>query len=95
MHVFRSLSGVFSARDGLMTLRDVFRWARRLARDDGKGLNRNSLQIRLALGDWRLTLAHHGFFLLASRCRNKGDTDAVVVVLEKVLKRKVSFWDWL
>ena len=42
----RSLTGVFSARDGLMTLRDVFRWAKRLALSDQN--------------DWLQCLADHG-----------------------------------
>ncbi|VDL75369.1 unnamed protein product [Nippostrongylus brasiliensis] len=34
LRVRRSISGVFSAKDGLMTLRDVFRWAKRLVTDN-------------------------------------------------------------
>lgn len=44
----RSAVGVFLASDGLMTLRDLFRWGQRLA-----GSNQN---------DWRQCLAEHGEF---------------------------------
>lgn len=42
----RSAVGVFSASDGLMTLRDLFRWGKRLAGSDQN--------------DWRQCLAEHG-----------------------------------
>uniref|UniRef100_A0A914ZUI6 Midasin n=2 Tax=Parascaris univalens TaxID=6257 RepID=A0A914ZUI6_PARUN len=72
----RSLMGVFSARDGLMTLRDVFRWAKRLALSDQT--------------DWQQCLADQGFFLLAARCRNVVDESLVKATLEKHLKRTIS-----
>ncbi|CAI4227621.1 unnamed protein product [Auanema sp. JU1783] len=73
----RSLSGLFSARDGLMTLRDVFRWAKRLSTDETSD-------------DWLQILINHGYFLLAGRCRNKKDEQTVVETLEKVLKRTID-----
>ncbi|VDK50592.1 unnamed protein product, partial [Cylicostephanus goldi] len=73
----RSISGLFSAKDGLMTLRDVFRWAKRLATDT-------------TCEDWLQILANHGYFLLAGRCRNQKDADAVVETLENELKRKIE-----
>ncbi|TKR93603.1 hypothetical protein L596_008024 [Steinernema carpocapsae] len=72
----RSLMGVFSARDGLMTLRDVFRWAGRLAVSEG--------------GDWQQILADQGYMLLASRCRNEADEKSVKEALEKHLKRTIN-----
>ncbi|CEF65608.1 Midasin [Strongyloides ratti] len=74
----RSLSGIFSASDGLMTLRDVFRWAGRLANsgDEGK--------------DWKQCLANHGYFLLAGRCRNINDENVIKSVLEKQLKVNIE-----
>ncbi|CAJ0946589.1 unnamed protein product, partial [Mesorhabditis belari] len=73
----RSLSGVFSARDGLMTLRDVFRWAKRLAMDEKEE-------------NWLKSLANHGYFLLAGRCRNAKDVQTVISTLEKVFKQKID-----
>lgn len=46
LRVRRSAVGVFSASDGLMTLRDLFRWGRRLAGSEQ--------------ADWRQCLAEHG-----------------------------------
>ena len=59
-----------------MTLRDVFRWAKRLAMDPQ--------------ADWRQVLVDHGYFLLAGRCRNRKDELTVIETLEKVLKNKVN-----
>ncbi|CAB3406564.1 unnamed protein product [Caenorhabditis bovis] len=73
----RSLSGLFSARDGLMTLRDVFRWAKRLTTDE-------------TCDDWLQILVNHGYFLLAGRCRNKKDEETVVETLQKVIKRNID-----
>lgn len=73
----RSLSGLFSARDGLMTLRDVFRWAKRMTTDE-------------TTDDWLQILVNHGYFLLAGRCRNEKDELTVVETLEKVIKRKID-----
>uniref|UniRef100_A0A0K0EEP4 Midasin n=1 Tax=Strongyloides stercoralis TaxID=6248 RepID=A0A0K0EEP4_STRER len=70
----RSLSGIFSASDGLMTLRDVFRWAGRLSNSGDEGR------------DWKQCLADHGYFLLAGRCRNINDENVIKSVLEKHLK---------
>ncbi|EJW86828.1 hypothetical protein WUBG_02263 [Wuchereria bancrofti] len=66
----------FSASDGLMTLRDLFRWGQRLA-----GSNEN---------DWRQCLVEHGFMLLGARCRNAVDVECVKKILEKNLKRKIN-----
>ncbi|KAK6056184.1 ATPase family protein, partial [Cooperia oncophora] len=77
LRVKRSITGVFSAKDGLMTLRDVFRWAKRLATDS-------------SCDDWLQVLANHGYFLLAGRCRNQKDATSVVETLEAELKRKID-----
>lgn len=73
----RSLSGLFSARDGLMTLRDVFRWAKRSTTD-------------ATCSEWKQILANHGYFLLAGRCRTEKDEITVVETLERVLKQKID-----
>ncbi|MCP9257055.1 Midasin [Dirofilaria immitis] len=49
----RSVVGVFSASDGLMTLRDLFRWGQRLAGSDQN--------------DWRQCLAEHDYLPLEFR----------------------------
>uniref|UniRef100_A0A915Q716 Midasin n=1 Tax=Setaria digitata TaxID=48799 RepID=A0A915Q716_9BILA len=72
----RSAVGVFCASDGLITLRDLFRWGRRLAGSDHN--------------DWRQCLAEHGFFLLASRCRSPVDVECVKKILETKLKHKIN-----
>ncbi|KAM3716395.1 Midasin [Dirofilaria immitis] len=72
----RSVVGVFSASDGLMTLRDLFRWGQRLAGSDQN--------------DWRQCLAEHGFLLLAARCRNTVDVECVQKILEKNLKYQIN-----
>ncbi|PIO74103.1 hypothetical protein TELCIR_03904 [Teladorsagia circumcincta] len=77
LRVKRSITGVFSAKDGLMTLRDVFRWAKRLATDS-------------TCDDWLQVLTNHGYFLLAGRCRNQKDVASVVETLEAELKRKID-----
>ncbi|VDN03465.1 unnamed protein product [Thelazia callipaeda] len=79
LRVQRSTVGVFSANDGLITLRDLFRWGQRLA-----GTDHN---------DWRQSLAEHGFLLLGSRCRNKTDAECVKKTLEKNLKRQIDVED--
>ncbi|CAD6195224.1 unnamed protein product [Caenorhabditis auriculariae] len=77
LRIKRSLSGLFSARDGLMTLRDVFRWAKRLATDE-------------TCDDWLQVLVNHGYFLLAGRCRNAKDEQTVVETLQKIIRRDID-----
>uniref|UniRef100_A0AC35TJ71 Midasin n=1 Tax=Rhabditophanes sp. KR3021 TaxID=114890 RepID=A0AC35TJ71_9BILA len=74
----RSLSGIFSASDGLMTLRDVFRWAHRLAASGDEG------------NDWKQCLADHGYFLLAGRCRKAEDEVAIIHALEEHFRVKIN-----
>uniref|UniRef100_A0A0K0CYC0 Midasin n=1 Tax=Angiostrongylus cantonensis TaxID=6313 RepID=A0A0K0CYC0_ANGCA len=73
----RSVGGVFSATDSLMTLRDVFRWAKRLVTDSTSD-------------DWLQILANHGYFLLAGRCRNRRDSNSVVETLQNELGRNIE-----
>lgn len=40
--------------------------------------------------DWRQALADQGYFVLAARCRNKQDENAIVGVLERQLDRKID-----
>ncbi|KAI1718698.1 AAA domain (dynein-related subfamily) domain-containing protein [Ditylenchus destructor] len=74
----RSVSGVFSFSNGLMTLRDLFRWGNRAASCDENDY------------DWRQTLADQGYFVLGSRCRNVKDEKIVIEILEKHFKRKID-----
>ncbi|VBB33041.1 unnamed protein product, partial [Acanthocheilonema viteae] len=76
LRALRSAVGVFSASDGLMTLRDLFRWGQRLAGSDHD--------------DWRQCLAEHGFLLLGARCRNTVDVECVKKILEKNLRHKID-----
>ncbi|VDK68352.1 unnamed protein product, partial [Anisakis simplex] len=90
----RSLMGVFSARDGLMTLRDVFRWAKRLANSDAtadwqQSLADQGLKLDFVKLDWNVIVAF-SFFLLAARCRNSVDEQLVKETLEKILKRRID-----
>ncbi|MFH4981498.1 hypothetical protein AB6A40_008207 [Gnathostoma spinigerum] len=59
-----------------MTLRDVFRWAKRLAVSE--------------YTDWQQCLSDHGYFLLGARCRNTVDECLVIRTLEKYLKRSIN-----
>uniref|UniRef100_A0A1I8BCV5 Midasin n=1 Tax=Meloidogyne hapla TaxID=6305 RepID=A0A1I8BCV5_MELHA len=73
----RAISKIFSSSDGLMTLRDLFRWANRLA-------------IQEHADDWRQSMADHGYFVLATRCRTTQDEREVVHVLEQKLQREIN-----
>ena len=60
-----------------MTLRDVFRWAKRLSTDE-------------TCDDYCQVLANHGYMLLAGRCRNREDELTVISTLEALLKTKIK-----
>ena len=60
-----------------MTLRDVFRWAKRLSTDE-------------TYDDYCQVLANHGYMLLAGRCRNREDELTVISTLEALLKTKIK-----
>ena len=71
----RSKSGVFRGRDGLITPRDLLRWAER-------GASR-------ATGS-KAELAAEGYMLLAERLRDVEERDTVREVLEEVIKVEVN-----
>lgn len=73
----RSNSQIFLSSDGLMTLRDLFRWGNRL-RESPEG------------SEWRQELANQGFLLLAGRCRKQEDSLRIQNILSKVLKREIN-----
>ena len=77
----RCCTGVFSGKQGFMTLRDLFRWAERYRRAEGE----DSLNY-----DWEQHLADHGYLLLAGRVRKPADEVTILDVLHKFFKRKVD-----
>ena len=76
----RCSTGVFSGKQGYMTLRDLFRWAERYRRADEDSLNY----------DWEQHLADHGYLLLAGRVRKPEDETTILDVLHKFFKRRVD-----
>ena len=78
----RCSTGVFSGKQGFMTLRDLFRWAERYRRagDDEDALSY----------DWEQHLADHGYLLLAGRVRKPADELVISEVLSKFFRRKVD-----
>ena len=73
----RSGARLFSAADAFMTLRDLFRWASRVARyPDG--------------ADWRQVLVEQGYLLLGARCRKAGDARTIAKVLKGVARRELD-----
>ena len=76
----RCSTGVFSGKQGFMTLRDLFRWAERYRRADEDSTNY----------DWEQHLADHGYLLLAGRVRKSEDEGTILEVLQKFFKRKVD-----
>ena len=72
-------SAVFAGRNSFATLRDLFRWADRYAREGGA-------QER----DWDRHLALDGYHLLAGRCRSEKECEQVKETLEGVFKRKLG-----
>ncbi|CAI8019287.1 Midasin [Geodia barretti] len=81
LQVRRTASGVFSGKYGLITLRDLFRWAERYRRSPS-----SSSQFR----DWEQQLAEDGFMLLAGRLREVNDEQVVLDVIERHFKRNVE-----
>jgi midasin len=81
LQVRRTASGVFSGKYGLITLRDLFRWAERYRRSPT-----SSSQFR----DWEQQLAEDGFMLLAGRLREVNDEQVVLDVIQRHFKRKVE-----
>uniref|UniRef100_A0A914HG94 Midasin n=1 Tax=Globodera rostochiensis TaxID=31243 RepID=A0A914HG94_GLORO len=82
LKVRRAIGGIFSSSDGLMTLRDLFRWGHRMS---------SALVDGQATADWRQALADQGYFVLGTRCRTKQDEQAVVDVLKRLLDPKIDF----
>ncbi|KAI3381642.1 hypothetical protein SNEBB_009765 [Seison nebaliae] len=76
----RSKSGIDAGmRHGLVTLRDLFRWANRYRLGD--------MEWKI---DWKQYLADHGMMLLGERCREKDDREMIRQILEKTFSTKLS-----
>ena len=78
--VRRRRSGIFAGRQGFMTMRDLFRWARRYSVSEEHEKNY----------DWNQHLADHGYLLLAGQARNPEDEQTVVQTLEKHFRCKLK-----
>ncbi|KAL5263839.1 hypothetical protein ACHWQZ_G005046 [Mnemiopsis leidyi] len=75
----RTKSGIFAGRHGLITLRDLFRWADRyrLSTDSGNT-------------DWDQLLANDGYMLLTGKVRRREEEQTIKEVLVKVFKRQID-----
>ncbi|XP_038059526.1 midasin-like [Patiria miniata] len=77
----RKGSGVFSGKQGFITLRDLFRWAERYRRaSQGQG----------TLYDWDQHIADDGYLLLAGRVRRPKEQSLIKEVLEKHIRCKID-----
>ncbi|KAL3086989.1 hypothetical protein niasHT_025513 [Heterodera trifolii] len=81
LKVRRAIGGIFASSDGLMTLRDLFRWGHRMS---------SALEDGHATADWRQALADQGYFVLGTRCRTKQDEQVVVDVLQRLVGRQID-----
>jgi midasin len=75
----RSQQGIFAGKNSLITLRDLFRWAKRYT------------DCKDNVADWKQYLAENGLLILASRCRKLEDAHVIHKVIEKVFKVKNRF----
>lgn len=73
-------SGLFLGKNSLITLRDLFRWAKRFADVDPEEKE----------CDWKQYIAEQGLLLLGSRCRCEEDIRTIHACIEKVFKKKVD-----
>ncbi len=81
------VSGIFLGKNSLITLRDLFRWARRytLAQQLDETLTNAGAYL-----DWKQYLAEQGFLLLCARCRAHEDVLTIHGCIEKVFAKKVD-----
>lgn len=73
-------SGLFLGKNSLITLRDLFRWAKRFANADQDEKE----------CDWKQYLAEQGLLLLGSRCRCEQDVITIHGCIERVFKKKID-----
>jgi midasin len=76
----RSSSGIFAGKYGLITLRDLFRWAERY---------RWSQSVDI-FSDWEQQIAEDGYMLLGGRQRNSAEEAVILEVISKHFKRTVT-----
>lgn len=74
-------SAAFAGKQGFITLRDLFRWGERY---------RLAPQNNEKLYDWDQHLADEGYLVLAGRVRRAEESQEIIKVLYKNLKRKVE-----
>jgi midasin len=81
------VSGIFLGKNSLITLRDLFRWARRytLAQQLDESLANSDAYL-----DWKQYLAEQGFLLLCARCRAHEDVLTIHGCIEKVFAKKIE-----
>ena len=75
----RSQQGIFTGKNSLVTLRDLFRWAKRYSTSQD-----------VIIDDWKQYLAEHGLLILASRCRKFDDVCVIHKVIEEVFNVKIN-----
>ena len=80
------VSGVFLGKNSLITLRDLFRWARRFTMA-------TSVDAAASCDDWKLYLAEQGLLLLAARCRSHHDVLTIHACIEKVFGKTLHLSD--
>ena len=78
LQTHRSQQGIFAGKNSLITLRDLFRWAKRYTSSE-------DLE-----ADWKQYLAEHGLLILASRCRKEEDAFVIHKTIEKVFHVKIK-----
>ena len=70
-----------------MTLRDLFRWAKRYSRCHGEYL----AALQHASYDWNSHMAEHGLLLISARCRSTDDCSRIKSIIEKHFKARLNF----
>ncbi|KPM11694.1 Midasin-like protein [Sarcoptes scabiei] len=84
---YRSHTNIFAGKNGLITLRDLFRWGNRyqkFARDQDPNVK---------FFDWNKFIAEIGYMLLAGRARKHEDTKIIKNILENTFRCKLSLED--
>ncbi len=85
LQLSRRASAAFDGKRGFITLRDLFRWARRYERATGGSPDDDG-----SFYDWDQHVAEEGYLVLASRCRDPDEEETVRHALNKEfgLKRR-------
>jgi midasin len=83
-----TMGGIFLGKHSLITLRDLFRWAKRYSAIE---CLKNDQKDEVV--DWKQYLAEQGFLLLACRCRCEEDIITIHSCIEKVFKKTIQISD--